>query len=206
MTETSFTTRRRPEGVEARPMGWWGTLLLAAVLATTYAAMYFTYVYVRVASMDWPPAGIEPPPLGLAALAALALAVSALPLWWASRTEVARALGSHRLGLVAAIGLAMAHLWLLSVDWARAPFALGTHAYASLYYVLPGIHATILAIGVLMALVLLALSWHIEAAALLHVGTRSLGLYWYVSVVGGLGLLAVVYLIPYVWRAAIAPG
>lgn len=206
MTEAPFVTRRRPEGVEARPMGWWGTVLLAAVLATTYAALYFTYVYVRVTSMDWPPEGIEPPPLGLAGLSTVALAASALPLWWATRAEAARTLVRYRLGMGAAVGIAMAHAGLVAADWARAPFALDTHAYASLYYVLPGIHGAVLAIGVLMALVLLSLSWHVEAAALVHIGTRSLALYWYVSVIGGLGVLAVVYLIPHVWRAAMVPG
>ena len=55
LTEAPFISRRRPEGVETRPLGWWGTVLLAAVLATTYAALYFTYVYLRVSSVHWPP-------------------------------------------------------------------------------------------------------------------------------------------------------
>lgn len=205
MTGGVLSDRRRPEGVEVRPMGWWGTLLTCAVLLTTYAALYFTYVYVRVSSVEWPPPGIEPPALGLPALSALALAVSAAPAGWAARREAHEALGAYRVGLVAALGLAAAHLGLLLADWAGQPFTVDGHAYGSLYFVLPGIHAVILGIGMLFALVLLALSWHPEGVTMRHVGTSSWALYWYVTVLGGVVLLAVVYLLPHVWREAIAP-
>jgi heme/copper-type cytochrome/quinol oxidase subunit 3 len=197
--------RRRPEGVEERPLGWWGTLLLAAVLATTYAALCFAYVYVRVASTDWPPQGIDPPALGLAGLAALALAASAPAVGWAARRETAHAVQGYRLGLVVAVGLAAAHFGLLLADWAGQPFTVGGHAYGSLYFVLPGIHFVILGLGVVFAVVLLALSWHPEGAATGHVGILSLRIYWYVTVLGGVLLLGVVYLLPHVWREAIAP-
>ena len=206
LIEQRYVSRRRPEGVEARPLGWWGTLLLMAVLATTYAALYFTYVYLRVSSVHWPPEGIDPPALGLAGLSAAALALSALPVRLALRAERAWALVGYRLALVAAGALATTHAGLLLRDWARVPFSVDEHAYASLYFVLPGFHLTLIAIGLLMALVLLALSWHDEAGALLHIGTRSLTLYWYVTTVGGVGLLAVVYLVPHLWRVAIAPA
>jgi heme/copper-type cytochrome/quinol oxidase subunit 3 len=203
MTGSVLSDRRRPEGVEPRPVGWWGTLLAALVLLTTYAALYFTYVYVRVSSIAWPPEGIEPPALGLPALSALALAASAAAAAWAARSE--GTLPLYRAGLVAALALAGAHLGLLFADWVGQPFTVDGHAYGSLYFVLPGIHAVILAIGMLFALVLLALSWHPEGVAMRHVGTSSWALYWYVTVFGGAVLLAVVYLLPHVWREAIAP-
>lgn len=205
MTEVDFITRRRPEGVEARPMGWWGMVLLVMVIATTYGALYFSYVYVRVATFEWPPAGIAPPPLGPPAWSAAALALSALPVAWAARGEAARQLTHHRIGLVAAVALAAAHFAILLGDWAAQPFGVDEHAYGSLYYVLPGIHASLLGIGVVMALVVFALSWHPETS-LRHVGTRSLALYWYMVAAGGVLLLAVVYVTPHVWREAMVPG
>lgn len=205
-TEQRFVSRRRPEGVEARPMGWWGMLLAVAVLATVYAAMYFTYVYIRVSNVHWPPEGIDPPALGLVGLSAGALALSAVPVRLALQSERARAPIAYRLALVAAVGLVAVHGGLLLADWARVPFAVDEHAYGSLYFVLPGFHLTIVGIGVLMMLVLLALSWHEEAMAMLHIGTRSLTLYWYITAFGGVALLGVVYLIPHVWQVAISPA
>lgn len=196
-----LATRRFPEGVEERPVGWWGMLLTVAVLATTYAAMCFSYVYVRVASGPWPPEGIEAPALDLAAASALVLAASAVAMRWTRGREAVRALGSYRLGLAVAVGLAAAHVWLLVADWLRAPFAVATHAYASLYVVLPGIHAVLMAIGSLVAFVLVLQSFDDDAAPQMRVATRSLVLYWYTTAGGGLALLAIVYLMPHVWRS-----
>lgn len=194
---------RRPEGVEARPMGWWGTLLTSAVVLTSYAAMCFAYVYVRIASNAWPPAGIEPPETGTAILAGVALLATVPPMAVAARRAPAHAFGPVRLSLLAALVLGGAHIALLLADQSGQPFGVGTHAYGSLYYVLPGIHMVVLAIGMLVAAVLLALTWHDQGPGLVHVGTLSLRVYWYTAVLGGVVLLAFVYGVPHVWREAI---
>lgn len=204
MNEHPQTSPRRPEGVETRPMGWWGMLLAAAVVLTVYAALYFTYVYVRVASDHWPPAGIDRPALGVPALAALALLASAPPIGWATRGAVRGTWGRARAGLALALLLAGAHLALLISDWQGQAFTVDQHAYGSLFFVLPGMHAVALGLGMLVAAVLLALTWHDEGPSLVHVGTMSLRVYWYATVFGGVILLAVVYLLPHVWREAIS--
>lgn len=202
---TRGVSQRRPEEVEARPTSMWGMLLLCAVVLTAYAAMYFTYVYVRVGSEDWPPAGIDPPGLSLAGLAALALVASAAPVAWAARGAHAGGWVAVRAGLGAAIVLAGAHIGLLVADWMAQPFPVDEHAYASLYYVLPGIHAVIVGLGALVAAVVAALTWHEEGPPMVIVSMKSLRLYWYTGVLGGVLLLAVVYVLPHVWREAIAP-
>jgi heme/copper-type cytochrome/quinol oxidase subunit 3 len=118
----------------------------------------------------------------------------------------ARALVAYRLGAAAAGILAAVHGGLIIADWLRTPFTVDEHAYGSLFYVVPGFHLSLVGIGLFMVVVLFLLSWHEEATAMLHIGTRSLTLYWYVTVVGGLGILAVVYLIPHFWPVAISPA
>lgn len=205
MSGSTITGPRRPEGVEARSMGWWGTLLLAAVIITSYAGMYFTYIYVRVSNEAWPPAGIDPPELGLAGLAAVALLASAPAVAIGTRRAAVRGWVGVRIALVAALLLGGAHVGLLIADWVAAPFSVDTHAYASLYYALPGIHAVVVVIGMLIAAVLAALTWHADGPALVYVGATCLRVYWYTAVLGGVGLLLVVYVLPHVWREAIAP-
>jgi cytochrome c oxidase subunit III len=202
VTEVEFRDELRPFGVEERPLAYWGMLLTMAVLATTYAALYFVYIYVRVATVEWPPPGIDPPPLELAGLSAAALALSAGPMWWATRREVAAGMVGLRIGLGLALGLAGAHLSLLALDWSRAEFTVATHAYGSLYYVLPGFHASILAIAMLMGAVLLLMSFKGHVGPERHIGMRSLAVFWFTLVGGGLGILAVVYLLPHLWPTA----
>lgn len=201
MTDIDLISRRRPDGVEDRPMGWWGTVLLGMVLATTYGALCFTYVYVRVATFAWPPADLAPPALGLPALSVTALVVSCVPLV-AAGVRPERSLARHRAAMVIAVMLATVHGGLLLADWRGQPFAVDDHVYASLYYVLPGIHLFLVGVGVVFALTVLALSWHTEVGQH-RVGERSLRVYWAVVVAGGALLLAVVYLTPHVWREAL---
>lgn len=202
MTEVGFRDELRPAGVEERPLGYWGMLLALAVLATTYVALFFSYVYIRIGTVDWPPAGIEPPPLGRATLSALLLLASTAPVLWASRREAAGGIVGLRVGLAAGVVLAGLHLGLLQVDLLEAPFGVADHAYGSLFYVLPGIHATVLGLALVMALVLLAMSVKGHVGPERHIGMRSLRAFWYVTVGGGVGTIAVVYLVPHVWPTA----
>jgi cytochrome c oxidase subunit I+III len=202
---TAGVSQRRPEEVEARPTSWWGMLLLCGVVITAYAAMAFTYVYVRVGSQDWPPAGIEPPELGLPALSVLALVASAVPVGWAARRAPAGAWATVRVALVVAILLAGLHIGLLIADWAAQPFTVDQHASASLYYALPGIHAVIVGLAAVIAAVVVALSWHEEGPPMVVVSLKALQPYWFTGVIGGVLLLAVVYVLPHVWPEAIAP-
>lgn len=202
---TAGVSPRRPQEVEARPTSWWGTVMLSAVVITAYAAMYFTYVYVRVGTADWPPAGVEPPELVVPGLAALALLATVVPMAWAARRAHAGGWTAVRIGLVAAILLAGAHGGLLIIDWTAQPFGVDQHAYGSLYYVLPGIHLCVVGFAVIVAAAVVALTWHPEGPPMVVVSMKSLRVYWYTGVLGGLLLLAVVYLVPHVWQEAIAP-
>lgn len=201
MTEAPpISTDLRPEGVEQRPMAWWGMVLTVMVMATSYGALAFSYVYIRVGVDRWPPEGIEPPALAVPVLSVACLAASALPMWWAGRRERGSDLAGMRLGLVGALALGGGHAGLLVADLAGAGFGAGVHSYASLYYVVPSFHLFTFALAWIFAAVLVALTFHRGAADQRHVGLRTLALYWYFLVVGGLGVLAVVYLVPHVWR------
>lgn len=196
---------RHPEHTDPRPLVWWGMLLLAAVLVTSYVALAFVAVYIRIASGPWPPSGIAPPALALPGLAVLTLLVSLAAVATAARGHAAGHLWGARSLLTAAILLAGLHGALLLADWAGQPFAVDAHAYASLYFVLPGIHLVLVALGMLIAGVLLALTWHPAGGPRVFIGALVLRLYWTVIALGGAALLAVVYLLPHVWQEALVP-
>lgn len=190
---------RAERAVEPRPLAWWGVILTIAVGATMYAAMYFSYVYIRIGVSRWPPEGIPAPPLGLPGLSVAALLASAAVLWVGLRRSHRGQIGAERVGLLFALLLAGAHVALLAADWGRAPFPVDAHSYAALYYTLPMIHVGTLAIAVLMAAVHLALSFRPGPLPRRGIGLRALGAYWYFVALGGAALLAVVYLTPHVW-------
>lgn len=190
---------RAARAVEPRPLAWWGMMLTIAVVATMYAAMYFSYVYIRIGVGDWPPAGIDPPAIGLPALSVGALLSSAAVLWAGLRRARQGDLAGERLGLAAALALAGAHVGLLLLDWTRAPFSIDAHSYAALHFGLPGIHLVAFGIGMFMAAIHLALSFRPVPLPRRPIGLRALGAYWSFLAFGGTALLAVVYLVPHVW-------
>lgn len=189
---------RAARAIEPRPLAWWGMMLTVAVMATMYAALYFSYVYIRIGVTRWPPEGIDPPALGLPALSAAALLGSAVVLWAGLRPSRA-GLGPQRLALTGGLLLAGAHIGLVLLDWGRAGFAVDVHSYAALYYTLPAIHFSALAIAMLMAAVHLVLSFRPAEMPRRGVGLRVLQAYWFFLALGGTGLLAVVYGTPHVW-------
>ena len=138
MTESPAATTVRPVGVEQRPTGWWGMVLTAMVIATTYAAMYFTVVYIRVSNERWPPQGVAPPALDLAALSMLALASSAVAVWLSVRWMRYDPPAATRGALAAGLLLGAGHVALLVVDWTRAGFGPADHAYGSVFWLLHG--------------------------------------------------------------------
>lgn len=193
---------RERRDIEPRPLAWWGMILTIAVLLTTYGALYFSYVYIRIAVTRWPPEGIAPPELGLATLSAGALLASAGVLWFGLRRSHRGSLGGERLGLTAAVVLAAVHVGLLVMDWTRSGLPADAHSYAALYYVLPMIHACALALAVLMALTHLALGFRRVGIPRRGIGLRAMGAYWYAVALAGSVLLGVVYLTPHLWPVA----
>lgn len=194
----SDVTGWREREVARGSTSWWGMVLALMVLATTYVAMYFAYVYVRVGVERWPPEGIDRPSLELAGLSVAALVASAAALaaglWRLPAREDLR----ERLGLAGTLLLGAAHVALLWADWLDFGVPVGTHAYVSLYYLLPAVHAVVVVLGLLFALTLLAMPVA-PAVVRREVGLRCLQIYWGLVVVAGVVLLAVVYLLPYVW-------
>lgn len=210
MTTSTSLSDRFPEALAERPTGWWGALLTVAVLATIYAALCFSYVYVRVGHIGWPPEGLPKPALSVAAAGVLVLIGSGAAVASAHRVETgdtrAQRGGALRARLALGIVLGAAHAVLLVLDWGRTPLDPGAHAYASLFYVLPGLHLALLGAGAVAAAIVLVLSWRVESGPLVSTGVRGVAMYWYALAVGGTVLLAVVYLVPYVWPTAEMPG
>lgn len=202
VVDTSPEGLRAARAIEPRPLGWWGMMLAIAVVATMYAAMYFSYVYIRISVTHWPPEGIDPPALGVPALSVGALLASAVVLWAGLRRSRRGDVVGERVGLGGALLLAGAHVGLLLLDWSRVPFAVDVHSYAALYVVLPAIHVSTLATAMLMAGAHLTLSFRPADLPRRGIGLRALGAYWYFLAVGGTALLAVVYLTPHVWPVA----
>lgn len=119
---------------------WWGILGLIAIEATVFATFIVSYYYLRMGPPDWPPAGLEPPPLTYETINVFLLLASAVAIGWAGR----RMRRDDRRGLIAGIGvsltLALAVLVLRWLQFGELDFGAGDHAYGSIVWVVSGLH------------------------------------------------------------------
>jgi heme/copper-type cytochrome/quinol oxidase subunit 3 len=165
-----------------------GMTLFIASWAMLFAALFFAYGLSRVRSLAWPPADLPRLPLGLPALATVALALSSACLQRA-QAAARRGAGLVRPGILASALLGAGFLALQLVVW-RALWAAGlrpeTGTYASVFYGLTVFHALHVAVG-LCALAVLAAPGARAATAL-----RLWTIYWHtVGVLWGLMFLLV---------------
>jgi cytochrome c oxidase subunit III len=195
--ESSRFARPIAPGAEhARTIGWWGMLLGIIALAHFVGALVVAYLYIRAGHAEWPPPGVELPPLVWPAVAtgltALAATLATLEVRWTARhgpVGMAGALGAIVVGS-GAVALRM----LVLVD---AGFRWDDHAYGSLYWLLQATDITLVASGVIGSATILAQHAMGDYDTQNHDEIRVLSLYWWFAVAASAGLYVTTNLVPY---------
>lgn len=172
----SVTARQR----RSRPSGWWGMVGLLATEAVLFATMIASYYYLRLRVVEWPPPGIEPPPLEGPLLLTALLVATTVPIFLGSR---AARLGRPRAAwrwLALALLVQCVYLGgqalLFIEDYNK--FAPTENAYTSIYFTLVAAHAAHVVVGVLLiAFLVVRLLSGLTNYRL--TGVRVVALYWY---------------------------
>lgn len=136
-----------------QPLGWWGIAWLAVTEAMLFGGLLSAWFFIRAVSPAWPQDGIERPDLLLPGIFTVVLLSSSIPVFWA---EVA-----VRRGQIRRVRQALAVSWLLGaaflahqlVEYGELGFGMGDNAYASLFYVITGLHGAHVLVGLVMSLV-----------------------------------------------------
>jgi cytochrome c oxidase subunit 3 len=189
-----------PEAPSGRSTGWWGMVLFISTEGATFAAFLASYFYLRFShETPWPPPGEKLPGLVYPSIATAVLVVSCLPMLLADRVTPRGRRGASGLGVAGAFLGGCAFLVLQGLDWA-AEYPASTpskDAYGSLFYVVTGLHALHVLVGVGMLLFLLAGVGVGRLNSDYHEPVHLVALYWYFMSVVALGVYATVYLSPY---------
>lgn len=167
---------RRP-----RPKGWWGMAVFLAAEVTLLGTVVGSYVYLRINTKVWPPAGTPEPAILGPVLVTAVLLVSLAPFRAAAvaaqHGRRGRAVGFLVLATCLQLVYLGAQIHLLEADLSR--FTPQTSAYASIYYVLLGVAHAHVALGLLFDAWLLArLASRLTRYRL--VALEAVALYWYV--------------------------
>jgi cytochrome c oxidase subunit 3 len=185
-----------------RPTGWWGMVMLITTEATLFALLLFSYFFLRAQTPEWPPAGVEPPDLGLIWLMTGLLLFSSAPMHDADRAIRAGRLGRMRLGLALTFALGGTFLGLQGVEYAATikEFVPQTNAYGSLFFTITGFHGLHVFVGLFMNAVIQLRSWRGHLDAERHLPVQLTAMYWHFVDAVWVAILLCLYLLPHLDR------
>ena len=164
----------------SRPSGWWGMAVLVATEATLFGTLIGSYFYLRFQAPQWPPAGIEKPPITVPLILTGVLVATAFPMALAVRAarrgNAAATRGWLAIVLFVASGYFAMQMHRFMVSLATLPAQ--RHAYASIVYTLAGGHHAHVFVGLLLIVFVL---WRLTHGLNRYrlVAVECIALYWY---------------------------
>lgn len=179
---------------------WWGIIGLIAIEITVVSIFVASYFYLRMGEPQWPPAGVEPPPLLWPTVNLVLLMGSIAGMVWSGQAIRKGDTRSFQIGIWLAVAGAMLVLVLRWLQFEALGFRWDDHAYGSLVWTLTGFHfvhvtATVLGTGAIA--VAGALGYFNERR---HLGVDVDAMYWYFVALAWIPLYLVLY-----WDPRILP-
>jgi len=160
--------------------GFWGMVTLIATEATLFLALIATYFFLRASAPAWPLGGIEPPELGARAWIFTGLLLgSSIPIFFADAAITRNRLGVVKTSLFISAVMGTAFLVNTIFEFRELHFGWDTNAYGSIYYVTVGLHATHVAVGLLISAVVQYKVWRGLLDAEHHTSLEVYSLYWH---------------------------
>jgi heme/copper-type cytochrome/quinol oxidase subunit 3 len=150
MTAATVTAERG----RSRPVGWWGMVVLIMTEATVFASLLSAYFFLRATSPEWPQGGIEPPEVGVRAIAfTVVLLGSSVPIVIAERAARRDAVTTLRTALAISSLLGLVFVINQALEYRELGFGLRDNAYASSFYLITGLHGLHVVVGLVISAV-----------------------------------------------------
>ena len=201
MTAAAACGLHDPPPAAPRPLerarGTWGMGLFIATEAMLFALLFFAYFYLGGSQARWPPK--EDPSYTYALVLLAILLGSGAAAHWAQRGIERGLAGRLRAGLVVALVLSFAFLFVQSLEYAKHLRSLtpAESAYGSIFYTITSFHLAHVILGVLMLLFVLAraMAGHFDAGR--HQAVKNAVAYWHFVDVVWILIVAILYLSPH---------
>ncbi len=158
---------------------WWGMMTLITTESMIFVVLLGAYFFLRASATQWPLGGIKPPELRLAIPFSFVLWGSSAPIFYA---EAAIRRGSQRglrAGLLASLVMGAAFLAYTAKDFHDLTFGWRDNAYGSIFYLIVGLHALHVFVGLCMNVVVEIKAWQGKFTETRHMTVEIFGLYWH---------------------------
>ncbi len=190
----ALAVRSEPLPLRVHPLVL-GMVIFLASESMLFAALFGAYYELRSVTAVWPPKGVSFS-VPEASAGTVMLLLASVTMVMATRALRRRQMGVARAWFVGSAGFGMLFLGLTVHGWSSAKFHIWSHAYGTIFYVMLGIHALHVLVGVVL-IAMLALG--VGARAFLReddAGAEAIGYYWhFVFAVWLVGIWPTIYLI-----------
>ncbi|CAN5747468.1 hypothetical protein BH24GEM1_BH24GEM1_18300 [soil metagenome] len=175
---------------------WWAFVLMLGIESVVFGGLITSYFYLKQASSNWPPAGLDHPELLLPTLNTLVLIASSAAMFYGDRSIKRGSQTGLKIGQTTALVLALVFLTVKYIEYSGLPYDWSTHAYGSMVWTMSGFHAAHVMTVVLKGLVVEALVWKGYFTPQRRLGVQVNGLYWHFVVVVWIPLYFTIYWSP----------
>jgi len=185
---------------DSRALIWWGNLGMLAIEGTMFAMLIATYLYLRIANLDWPPSTVVDPDLFLPTVNLLIMIASCIPMFIADKAAARANVTTVRICFALCVAAGIAMLVLRAINVANIGFKWSDHAYGSVVWTIFGMHTIHLLAATSEALLLLIYSLAKRVVKKNLQDFRCTAVYWYFVVVMWLPFYFIIYIAPYLSR------
>jgi cytochrome c oxidase subunit III len=173
-----------------------GMTLFVASEAMFFAAFFGAYFTIYAATAVWPPLQIPIPGITVSTVATILLVVSGFTLSAGVAAAKRGAVDRLNVWLVVTIVLGVGFLILQAYDYSNTGFGIHDGTYASLFYIMTGLHMAHVIGGVLLLILVFVQSRSGGASSERHDPARASAIYWHFVDIVWVGLFVIFYLLP----------
>jgi heme/copper-type cytochrome/quinol oxidase subunit 3 len=174
---------------------WWGTTGFIVIEGSMFLLVLVTYFYFRLLVPQWPPS-LPDPALAPGIVSTLILLVSCVPNYLTKMAAERYDLRRVRLWMSVCIVFGVAALAVRALEFGALNTAWDANAYASITWVLLGLHTSHVITDVLDTIVLAAIVFTTDVDGPRYVDVSENSLYWYFVVASWIPIYLVIYFAP----------
>lgn len=187
-----------PYDISSQSPLWWGQICVAIIEGTMFSILIAAYLYTRLRVDVWPPPGDQYPHLLLPTLGLIALILSALPAYWASKAAKKDDRAGVILNMLLNLLLAAVFFTLRVIEWHSLNFNWQADVQGSYVWAFLGLHSFDVISDAAFTLVLLILFLLGRDGEKQRLGVHVDTVVWYFLVGIWIPIYVVIYWGPYI--------
>jgi Heme/copper-type cytochrome/quinol oxidase, subunit 3 len=172
-----------------------GMTLFVASEAMFFAAFFGAYFTIYAAALVWPPLGIPIPDLLIPSIATGLLVTSGLTMQMGVAAARKGRIRRLNVSLGITILLGAAFLILQAIDYSGMGFGIHDGSYASLFYIMTGLHMAHVIGGVLFLILVFVQSRTGQLSIERHEPVEAAAIYWHFVDIVWVGLFVIFYIL-----------